>query len=89
MFLTAAYKELFILPFMVDILCFMWMKLVHVEIKLIEELPNKTKKSISVYASYQDALANKVDSGTEIDSPNEDKGEQDQANTDETHKKNN
>lgn len=84
---SAAYKELFILPFMVGILCFVWMKLVRGENKSIEEQPDKTKESISAYAAYQDALANEVDSGTEIDSPNEDEGEQEDANKDETDKK--
>merc|ERR1712212_163930 len=72
---TAAYKELLVIPFMVGLLFFVWMKLVRGEGKSILEDKDKTNTGMSAYAAYQDALANEVDSGTELDSPNEDEGE--------------
>jgi len=87
---TAAYKELFVLPFMVGLLFFVWMKLVRGEGKSIQaeqEDQTKPKGGMTAYAAYQDALANEVDSGTEIDSPNEDEGETEVVEKEELEKK--
>jgi len=82
---TAAYKELLVIPFMVGLLFFVWMKLVRGEGKSILEDKDKTNTGMSAYAAYQDALANEVDSGTELDSPNEDEGEAEKEEAEKKH----
>merc|ERR1712198_250792 len=75
---AAAYKEVAIIPVVVVVLFFIWMKLVSGENKEVTDKKDKTKDGIDIVQAYQDALANEMDSGTELDSPNEDEDEKDE-----------
>jgi len=61
---AAAYKEVMLIPFMILVLGMVWMKLVKSE----------KATDMNFEQAYQDTLANEVDSGTELDSPDEDEG---------------
>jgi len=65
---AAAYKEMLILPLLVPILFFIWMKLVSGE---KDAEVNINKDGISIQSAFQDTRANEIDSGTELDSPDE------------------
>merc|ERR1712098_852656 len=68
---SAAYRELLVIPVLILVLFMVWMKLVTGENKASKEDEDKTKEGIDIVQAYQDALANEIDSGTEIDSPDE------------------
>jgi len=59
---AAAYKEMLILPLLIPILFFVWLKLVRTQ---------KSQEDMTFMGAYQDTLANEIDSGTELDSPDE------------------
>nr|ALS04559.1 hypothetical protein [Acartia pacifica] len=63
---AAAYKEMLILPVLVVLLFFIWMKLVN-----NSKTDTSAKEGLDIRQAYEDALANEVDSGTELDSPDE------------------
>merc|ERR1711962_1600071 len=59
---ATAYKEVMLIPFMILVLGMVWMKLVKSE----------KATDMNFEQAYQDTLANEVDGGTELDSPDED-----------------
>jgi len=72
------YKEILLIPVLLAVLSFLWMKLVRGEKEYLKDATEdqKNKEGIDIVEAYQDVLLNEVDSGTEIDSPNEDEGEE-------------
>jgi len=76
--LGVAYQEVLVIPLLLVVLSAIWMKLVkgendHLEKETEEE---KMKEGIDIVQAYKDALLNEVDSGTELDSPNEDEDDE-------------
>eukprot|EP00088_Acartia_fossae_P022078 TRINITY_DN2336_c0_g2_i2.p1 TRINITY_DN2336_c0_g2~~TRINITY_DN2336_c0_g2_i2.p1 ORF type:complete len:115 (+),score=34.58 TRINITY_DN2336_c0_g2_i2:54-347(+) len=69
---AAANKELLLIPVLLLLLGFVWMKLVRTE-------TTAEKSGININEAYADVIANEVDSGTEIDSPDEDEKEEEVA----------
>jgi hypothetical protein len=70
-----AYKEILFIPILVLVLSVIWMQLVKGEKGKTEE--ETKKEGIDIVQAYQDVLMNEVDSGTELDSPDEDEGKDD------------
>merc|ERR1719186_561821 len=63
---AAAYKELMIVPVLLPLLFIVWIKLTGGY-----KADEVAKEGIDIKSAYHDALANEVDSGTELDSPDE------------------
>jgi len=68
---AVAYKEVLIIPCLLLVLSFVWMQLVRGETSKSSQESEKDQP-VNFVEAYQDALLNEVDSGTELDSQNED-----------------
>merc|ERR1712032_353323 len=72
---TIAYKEALVIPALIFVLSVVWMQLVKG--KTTEESEKEeTKRDINFEAAKNDAKANEVDSGTELDSQGEEEPEE-------------
>ncbi len=71
---AVAYKEVLIIPCLLLLLSFIWMQLVRGETSKSHEEIEKDQP-VNFAEAYQDALLNEVDSGTELDSQNEEEEE--------------